>query len=284
MNTIKPLFKDGKEKCLTFSYDDGVTQDRRLVELFNKYGVKCTFNLNSGAFGVLGKANGNFVKETTHNKIEASEVKDLYKGHEVAVHTVAHPNLIYLNDEAIRYEVFEDRKNLEKIVGYPVTGMAYPYGTYDDKVISVLKECGISYSRTVVATKTLGVPRDFLAWHPSIHFGDEGMDVLIDNFVNDADKTSKYFYQKLLYIWGHSYELDGHETWELMEDTLKRLSGKEDVWYATNIEIYNYEQAVKGLVYSADKTMVYNPSAISVWIKKDEDVYEIQEGNRISIK
>ncbi len=35
-------------KYLTFSYDDGVTQDIRLIELFNKYGMKATFNINSG--------------------------------------------------------------------------------------------------------------------------------------------------------------------------------------------------------------------------------------------
>ena len=40
-------FKDGKRYALTFSYDDGCAQDRRLVELFNKYGMKCTFNFYS---------------------------------------------------------------------------------------------------------------------------------------------------------------------------------------------------------------------------------------------
>ena len=39
---------EGKKKAVTFSYDDGVTQDRRLVELLNRYGLKATFNLNSG--------------------------------------------------------------------------------------------------------------------------------------------------------------------------------------------------------------------------------------------
>ena len=39
---------DGKKRAVTFSYDDGVEQDRHLVELFNTYGMKATFNLNSG--------------------------------------------------------------------------------------------------------------------------------------------------------------------------------------------------------------------------------------------
>lgn len=45
----------GKMKAITFSYDDGVTQDRRLVELFNRYGVKGTFNLNSELLGRDGE-------------------------------------------------------------------------------------------------------------------------------------------------------------------------------------------------------------------------------------
>lgn len=39
---------NGKKKAVTFSFDDGVTQDIRLIEIFNKYGLKGTFNLNSG--------------------------------------------------------------------------------------------------------------------------------------------------------------------------------------------------------------------------------------------
>ena len=39
---------NGKKKAVTFSYDDGVEQDRRLIALFNKYGMKATFNQNSG--------------------------------------------------------------------------------------------------------------------------------------------------------------------------------------------------------------------------------------------
>ena len=37
----------GKFKAVTFSYDDGVSQDVRLIALLDKYGLKATFNLNS---------------------------------------------------------------------------------------------------------------------------------------------------------------------------------------------------------------------------------------------
>ena len=39
-----------KKKAVTFSYDDGVPQDRRLAEIFDCYGMKGTFNFNSTCF------------------------------------------------------------------------------------------------------------------------------------------------------------------------------------------------------------------------------------------
>ena len=81
-------------KALTFSYDDAVTQDRRLIELFNKYGLKCTFNVNSGILGV----GGSLVREDVtvawaHPR--AIEIPKIYEGHEVAAHTVTHPCLFF---------------------------------------------------------------------------------------------------------------------------------------------------------------------------------------------
>ena len=47
-------FPGGLAKALTFSYDDGVEQDIRLVEILDKYGMKGTFNLNSGCYAKPG--------------------------------------------------------------------------------------------------------------------------------------------------------------------------------------------------------------------------------------
>ena len=44
------LFPGGKQKALTLSYDDGVQQDIRFIEILDKYGIKCTFNINSYSF------------------------------------------------------------------------------------------------------------------------------------------------------------------------------------------------------------------------------------------
>ena len=128
----------GKNKALTFSYDDGFEQDIRFIELLNKYGMKGTFNLNNGRQGK------SFPFESVAGlvKRDCMYLKDsmpIYEGHEVAVHTVNHPNLITLSDEDIIREVEDNRILLSELCGYEVVGMAYPCSQYDERVIRVLQ-------------------------------------------------------------------------------------------------------------------------------------------------
>ena len=63
------------------------------------------------------------------------------------------------------------------------------------------------------------------------------------------------------------------------------LSGNEKIWYATNLEIYNYMEAQKRLQISADETMFYNPSAIPVWVEKNKQtVLEILPGQTLTLE
>ena len=41
----------GKLKALTLSYDDGRDHDRKMIEILDKAGIKCTFNLNNAQIG-----------------------------------------------------------------------------------------------------------------------------------------------------------------------------------------------------------------------------------------
>ena len=77
-------FKDGKPKAMTMSYDDGVRQDIRLVEIFNKYGIKGTFHLNSGNLTDSYDPNSRCLSK--------AEIANVYKGHEVSMHTSTHPD------------------------------------------------------------------------------------------------------------------------------------------------------------------------------------------------
>ena len=84
---------DGKMKALTFSYDDGVGQDVRLIEIFNKYGLKGTFNLNSKLLGRKENKSEIMGKMIDRPTARPEDVKYIYEGHEVAAHTLGHPLL-----------------------------------------------------------------------------------------------------------------------------------------------------------------------------------------------
>lgn len=228
---------NGKKKAITLSFDDGVTQDRRLVALLNKYGLKATFNINSSLLGIKGgwEYNGKFVN---HIKVYPDEIKDLYEGHEVAVHTLTHPNLTGEEEKTIVYQVEEDRKRLSDMMGYKVQGMAYPCGgiNNDDRVASIIKnQTGVKYARTITSTHSFDLPENLYRLNPSVYIGEpDKMFELAEKFIQLKTNTSQLFY-----IWGHAYEFDVMDeiTWDKFEEFCKLISKKDDIYYGTNKEV-----------------------------------------------
>lgn len=226
---------NGKKKALTFSFDDGVTQDIKLIEILNKYSLKGTFNINSSLLGLKGEVcpAGETV---SHIKVYPSQVKDIYRGHEVAVHTLTHPNLTTLDKETIVYQVEEDRKRLSELCGYEIVGMAYPCGgvNNDDRVAEIIKNnTGVKYSRTITSTFTFDEQKNLHRFNPSVYIMQDQIDEVVDKFL--ATETDK---PQLLYIWGHAYELDTTRmSWKRFEALCEKLSQRADVFYGTNKEI-----------------------------------------------
>ncbi len=227
------------KKILTFSFDDGVTQDIRFVEILNKYGLKCTFNLNSEFLGTDGylMING---KRIEHNKIAPDKVKELYKGHEVAAHTLTHPNLTTLSPEEVIRQVEGDRRNLSNLVEYDVKGFAYPCGGINSNnvVANLIKNnTGVEYARTIVHSYDFAIQKDMFMFKPTLSLtkNKEKLLDMADDFLNSESENIK-----LLYIWGHSYELDIDNSWSYFEDVCKMLSNKKDILYCTNKQAFEY--------------------------------------------
>lgn len=249
-----------KKRALTFSYDDGQIYDRRLIDVFNNYCLKATFHLNSGTIGTEG-----FVTE--------NEIHTLYSGHEVSCHSVTHPHLTQLSRELLAEEIWEDRRQLENLAGYPVRGMSYPFGEFDNNTKKCLEVLGIEYSRTVNSTNNFLFPGNFLEWNPTCHHNDQIMNKL-DAFKNQPDWAKL----PLFYIWGHSFEFHRQNNWNIIEDFCEAVAFDSDVWYATNIEIKEYICAMRSLVFNVNQTMVYNPTAISVWLRSGLNILEVKSG------
>lgn len=216
-------------KMITFSFDDGNIEDIRLVEILNKYKLKCTFNLSASRLSEVYSWDNNG-REVKH--FNYMEYPNLYEGHEVACHGYSHPRLQLLDRKTVYNEIALDRKLLSAVYGKDIKGMAYPYGSYSDMVLEVLKECGISYCRTIKNTHEFNMPENPLLWHPTLHHLDGDKFKIADEFF--ALETEK---PVVYYIWGHSYELITENQWQEFERFCKYISGRNDIWYCTNIEI-----------------------------------------------
>ena len=276
MNNNIMLYPQGKSKALTFSFDDGEKNDIRLCELFNKYGLKGTFNLNSGLM----------TKEPSEksSKVALSQIPQVYKGHEVAVHTVHHPFLEKMTSTEIAVEILDDRRTLEEYTGYVVRGMAYPFGTYNDDVIRIAKDLGIKYSRGVHSHYGFSVPTKWLEMPATCHQADEKIFDIAKTFVEEsATKDWRSTVGWLFYIWGHSYEYRNEDDWARMEKLCSYLSNRDDVWYATNIEIYDYVEAYRSLCYSVDLEHVYNPSSKDIWLMHEGKVVMIPSNKEVKL-
>ncbi len=264
------IFAGGKKKAVTMSFDDGQKQDIKLVELFNKYGIKGTFHLNSGLFGSTSKVSG-------RTRLTEDGVKGLYTGHEISCHGTLHTTMTQMPTQEITSDTLADRRKLEEICGYAVRGMSYPNGEYDERVINCLRACGIEYCRTINSNERTFLPDDFLAWHPTCHYSKALP--LAESFANNPRKG------RLLYIWGHSYELDETEFgWDYIEEICKCLYGnRDDIWFATNIEIVDFVNAQRNLKISVDGKNVYNPSACEVWFRYNGNPVSIKGGQTLSL-
>lgn len=263
-------FENGVSRALTLSYDDGQIHDIRLIEIMNRYGIKGTFNLNSGYFFENGKG---FRGEKT-----IEEAREIYKGHEIAVHGLTHPFTSELNEQEILLEVWEDRKNLEKAFGGIVRGMAYPFGCFNDKTVNVLKTAGIAYSRTTIATKSFDIPEDWLRMQVTCHHYEPELMTLAKRFIEEDGRWGR---PSLFYVWGHSYEFARNDDWNVIEDFCKYTGGRDNVWYATNIEIYDYVKAFESLITNTDKTEIFNPSCRTVWFAEGGETYAVKPGETI---
>ncbi len=283
MRSVFMRYPNGKAKAVTFSYDDGVPQDKRLAHLFDQYGMKATFNFNCEYMRKI-----NFTKEQIDEYF-------LSKGHEIAVHGANHRangNMRVI--EGIR-DVLDCRLELEKKCNRIIRGMAYPdtgitqMGNFVryEQIKQYLTELDIAYSRTLGADNdSFMLPQDFHAWMPSAHHNNPEIMEYIEKFLNIDISVNVYYAERiprLLYICRHSYEFDNNDNWNHIEEICQKLANNPDIWYATNIEIYDYVQAYRSLIYSADGSMVYNPTLLDVWIDADRVIYKIESGKTIKI-
>ena len=270
MNKLTFSWPAGKLGAVTTSWDDGTIHDRPLVEILNRHGLKGTWNLNASTLAAGPD------DPAAARRVTRGEVRSLYAGHEVACHAFTHPFLERIPEEAVLAETTADRGVLESLAGYPVKGMSLPFGTYDTRVLRLLRNCGIVHCRTTRATPGFAPPDDFLEWHPTCHHKAD-LAALWKQFVDHRHA------QKLLYVWGHSYEFDRDGNWGHIESFAALAGPDKNVWHATNMEIYSYLTAWRALWCALDMSSVRNVSAIPLWFRSGDALLRCDPGQTLGL-
>ena len=271
-------YPNWKDRALTFSYDDGTEQDAWLIEKLKNAGMRGTFNLNSGMFRPEDRPKS---KTAFCRRLSEQEAKALYSAShvEVAAHGRLHQRMECLTDAQQTYEFSADKAALEQLFGKLVYGGAYAYGTYAPQTPSLLAACGLHYCRTVQSSRDFRLPENFLTWHPTCRHADPDLEALTERFLTEPVKLQP----RLFYLWGHTFEFERDNSWEIMERFLRAMAGNDTIWYATNGEIFRYVRAFRRLESSCDGKLLYNPSAETLWLLAGGEKVKIAPGETLNL-
>lgn len=271
-------YPGGLGKAVTLSYDDGVQQDIQMIALMKKYGVKGTFNLNSARFITRDHV---YPEGKVWRAMIDEDVVPTYSDPicSIATHSAHHPTLTNASEAEIAHELLSDRKTLENLFGRVIKGHVIPNGPYDEKTIKVVKMCGLKYMRTGKSTHSYEYPKSLIPLHATCSHADPRLLELTERFLADTPKEDPF----LFYLWGHTYTFEGNNNWYIIEDFMRAVSGKADVWYATNDEIFDYAEKYDQLECSADGHIVTNPTDIEIWFKVGSRIISVKSGETIRV-
>lgn len=267
---IRKLYPQGKKKAFNVTYDDGVLQDIRFVELLNKYHLKGTFNLNSSLMATefaWQHECGEMVK-----RLPREVVKKLYQGHEVASHTSSHPYMECLSKEEIIQELKEDKEQLSQLFECEICGFALPFSYYNEIIKECVKECGFTYGRISEESYSYAIPNDNFAWKAGIFHLSEQLLTFVQGFLESEEELA------LCQIVGHSYDLDferrtNYDMWEVMECIFQKIFNDSTILPMTHLEIVCYIEAMKKAVIT--NSYIENASEVCLWFEVDGNVVEI---------
>ena len=264
--TFEPLFPGFCRKAVTFGFDDGEDYDRRVSEIMRENGLSGTFFLISGQFGLKVPGFKRYGRITEVRRVKESDAGEIYRGMEIASHSQAHKLPTDGLDEALG----DSLERLSDVAGYPVKGLAYPGGEYNDELLSLIKNYGVEYARTVEYTYGFSLPDNFYKWAPTCHFAYKNIYALADEF-ESAEKGLSLFY-----VMGHSYEMTkGGKmySFEGFSRICERFAQMKDVYKADNISLAIYIKAMRSLEITDDG--IVNSSST--------DIYGVSRGKRLVI-
>jgi peptidoglycan/xylan/chitin deacetylase (PgdA/CDA1 family) len=139
MSEIELALKDkSNQKYVAITFDDGYESFySQTYPFIKKHGIKIT---NYIIYDSIGKLN--YMSKPQLQKIYSEGLL------EIGSHTLNHPDLRAFSDDEVRRQLVSSKKSLEKEFGISVVSFCYPYGFFNEKTISLVKEAGYKNSTT----------------------------------------------------------------------------------------------------------------------------------------
>ncbi len=232
-----------KKVFVTTSWDDGHVLDMKLGGLLNKYGIKATIYISPRDREI-----------SYENMLNDEQIKKLSESFEIGAHTMTHPRLPEVSLDEARREVKESKEYLEKITGKPVYSFCYPCGAYQKEHSLLAEELGFKVARTVSRFSLSPVSKPF-EMKTSIHTYDHYSDIFqvmkfakfnpfkFLNYFLHWDRQAIAMFDQVLknggvfHLWGHSWEVEGHNDWERLEKVLAYIANRPGVEYVVNSQL-----------------------------------------------
>lgn len=271
---IKKRYPGGKAKAFNITYDDGVLQDVPFVAMLNKYGLKGTFNLNSQLM------EEGFTWQhpcgMTIRRLSPADAQGLYDGHEIASHSLTHPYMSSLSEDAILRELGKDKENLEAIFGREVRGFAVPFHFYSETIAQCARQCGFEYARMSEFTENYAPCKEYYFWKTGWYHVIPGLEDYVDGFLDTDEELA------LCQIVGHSYDLDTEKLWETMENICRKIAAAPDIWPCTHLELVRYLKAMERA--EIGQTCIRNRSDHPLWFSIDGKIQMLPSGAEYRFK
>lgn len=212
-------------KYFIFSIDDGTIYDKKVIDIFNRYYIKGTFNLNSGLDDYIW-----YLNDMPISRNQLKECIELYKGHEIASHSLTHPHMTMCLGEEIVRQVGEDIQNLESIFDREINTFAFPFEDSDERCIDIIKHIhNIKCIRLSAIDQSFKLPND--PYHIKITSLDVNEAInLFDDFVKDN-------YAELFVFVSHAYDFEVNQTYNKLEELCQKISINKDIKVITMSEL-----------------------------------------------
>jgi peptidoglycan/xylan/chitin deacetylase (PgdA/CDA1 family) len=140
----------GQPRTVVISFDDGYVDNLAAFEALGVRGMRGAWFVVSGHVGRTAGWSGS--ERPGMPMLGATHLRLMHRaGMEIGSHTRNHVDLPQCDEELLRSEVTGSRRELEDLIGAPVTSFAYPYGRLNPAAVAAVREAGYTAACTTAS-------------------------------------------------------------------------------------------------------------------------------------